>query len=194
MRIRFNPRTAFTLAIAAFFVIAAAIHIKNYFQVGHFFMVVKGDVWDHAFDFISSPGSTASFTLITPFYGIENYPYYTTVYLLPLLFNCAFYGMLAYAGVRCCGLRKDQMKRVGHEILVGTGVAIAGALIVSIVYQLSASVRKDLSFAGDKSAILIPLLIGIPLALGIVSFLRFKKSYGIFRCIASFLFSVSGAE
>jgi hypothetical protein len=82
------------LAAACFFFVYVALHLKNYFQVGHLFLVVKGDVFDKAFYYISFPGLIPTVLLIIAiFRNIHNYPLWF-LETLSVFFNCAFYGYL----------------------------------------------------------------------------------------------------
>jgi len=86
------------LIASIYLLIYIAIHMKNYFQVGELFEVIKGDSFDKAFQFISIPGFIPTFLLIVlVFQNIHNYPTWF-LELFSLVFNCLFYG---YVFGRC---------------------------------------------------------------------------------------------
>lgn len=69
-----------------------------------------------------------------------------------------------------------------RDLALNTVAAIAGA-IATIIVVISA----DLHYMGDKSVVLIPLLIGIPLSAAVVPAMRSKDTFS--RRLISFLFA-----
>ena len=80
------------LGAACFFLVYVGIHLKNYFQVGEFFLVIKDDVFDKAFGYINFPGQIPTlFLIVMIFWNIHNYPFWFSE-TISLIFNCMFYG------------------------------------------------------------------------------------------------------
>ena len=91
------------------------IHIKNYFQVGNLFMVIKGDGWDKVFHVLGLPGSIPSVLIAVVFWSVHDYPYYFVVEILPLLFNCAFYSFAVLSIARVLSLRRRMVKSAANQ-------------------------------------------------------------------------------
>jgi hypothetical protein len=74
-----------------FLLIYLAVHLKNYYQVGYFFHVVKGDLFDLIYMIIELPGSIATgFYIIFMFWNIHSYSFWMSE-TVSIICNCVFY-------------------------------------------------------------------------------------------------------
>ena len=85
------------LVAACVFCVYVALHLKNYFQVGELFLIVKGDVFDKAFYCINLPSRLPtvllSILIIAIFPNMDDFPIWF-LETFSVFFNCIFYGYL----------------------------------------------------------------------------------------------------
>jgi hypothetical protein len=81
-------------------------------------------------------------------------------------------------------MNSQSRKTFSRDLLFSTTAALAGAIVIGIVV-----ISADLQYFGDKSAVLIPLFVGMPLGTAFFSAMRslersFLKRLFAFLCAA----------
>jgi hypothetical protein len=84
----------FILPVLLFLLVYFLVHLKNYFQVGYFYTVIKDDIFDKFFYYLEMPGSIPGFLLVILIYqNVHNYNDCVAEILITV-FNCLFYGFI----------------------------------------------------------------------------------------------------